>query len=1615
MLRSNVHALIVSVLATAVLAGCTKPGKATPPDGTDVSTANFRVKSGAVSGNPDPILGGDVWGKPFSVSVNFKACLEDRASDRALLGKTFKVIDPATKQEMSDVPATNAEGCMAWSETLPFNYFAKRSRWVTIERDIVGSGVAEGRRRVVYAVNPWMIADRVEIKAGKAGYFLRDDPMDVKNTEARFQKVYEFFSDLVGADAQATSDQKKSAIDVLKGIFTADRGTDERLLAPPEVTKQVLGGTQPEIAPMGMTLASNWGNAGIWVDNVRVMNLKKRAISQTQDSESNTIGYVIQQTIQMVPRLIVRKANGQVDFEDIKQGEFDVFVQVVATDFGFEAEDKKMAISTNLTQKSAALPVTDAGAMMSKGPSGTGRIIDGKLYAAVNFSVDATAAEGNVDFIVRLVPRGIGNRAPAEFNGIFNMGKIGSWIGGMPPTMIDASCIGGEGKDFGCNLEQYFKGLSTFKDLKASGDAYALDRYLFTNVRPRFVQVMAGGVKAIEGTNDLDINVAETATRRTVYYAASTCVSAQSGEKIPGQKFILEITSAEPGPKNDNATVLRTKTQEVFADAASCLNWTNTITHYYYRPEQFFQQTIKIKGPAGYERIKKVYLNPWDDKFTFGFDEEELGKKFFAEIAKRPKIPSRFYTGDYSYHTVRFLYEIDPYMDLEVKKTVLMDLQPRVLRYSGILSGRKVTESLRDGIYLLKVGIQKSYLDPSDRFHKLCDVTRARAERDADGRVKEVWERATVDDPSLCNLSETERDKVRVSLADQAETDEAHNNLEAAQNNVVTKEFVTAKSILVRVTDGLIIHPVELSMKDLRLMRIRSNFLVQLETVDESTVVAHTEIKSEYKKYITDSLAQYRADREAERASTVNQESDEAIDDDRADLDALVGARARAKRSNLEILWRREVERLSSGGTIISDFAVNMGELQSMIDGFDNDMQFPEMQRLYPKLTIDRFNQLRERYQFYKKVARNDFTEVGLPDCDRVNCNDFRDMESGLKSRTFVGPVIFLSNSYKDAVRATDNLDEARCHEEIPGVDVTLAKLDPTERRLLDYETSLLTNESESLLGLRSNNAYRYNKYFNSLRQFCTRDKVDAAGNKTGIEFYPMQVDDLIDQGKVLQKDYANKMKALATPYNFVSVYDLDFVSFGGEKLKKLNDRLTDDCLKNDVTACMSTTDERTLSADTLVKMANVDLDKRINNVFRWPIIDAPLNRAPKTAEDIKAALFSPGKNIDTSATICSMLASAAAERVHQLKPQFSAKQAAYFGQLAFGSCMGQQGGGYQRERKLRIYDTGEYVFKGGLQLNFNVTASFGIGRSASTSAGMDYLDMGAAAVGGAGLIFGGPMAALAGFGAVKAAITLLKPFDLKQSVSQNESTGTNISEGTYLVSQVAKFQIPLKSWEECSVVRFRPEAVKGVIDQLGWIGTNFPQEDLDLRYEMIGMPGKMTDLQKSVFSLSMSRGFFICSGVPRNDVRNVEELYFYFTQHFTEGDMLDQADLYNHPWLLSLRGLRDFSAFVAMIRGQEVGDIRQFVDDVSKTVAPFMFGEKETHESDKAGWAWDHMQNTYKATLPSFPGLYTVLEEGEGMNFFTLDDRPFSKVDLDINAEVSRASEALSPSRVQQ
>ena len=285
----------------------------------------------------------------------------------------------------------------------------------------------------------------------------------------------------------------------------------------------------------------------------------------------------------------------------------------------------------------------------------------------------------------------------------------------------------------------------------------------------------------------------------------------------------------------------------------------------------------------------------------------------------------------------------------------------------------------------------------------------------------------------------------------------------------------------------------------------------------------------------------------------------------------------------------------------------------------------------------------------------------------------------------------------------------------------------------------------------------------------------------------------------------------------------------------------------------------------------------------------------------------------------------------------------------------------FQLERKFKTLKLGRYFFRGGKAINFAIGQNVAISHNLSVSnkytldpinSVKDVIknllsDIGGAVLGRVTSVF---------FGAFKA-----------HEYSQTEANASVDNEGlatnAYLSMQAAELDLELLEYRRCMLVRWNEDFLSDVLPD----DTN------------IFIP-KLNNI-------------FIC-GNKENEPIAIRENYYYITQHFTEGDLLDTANLLNNPWLLILRGYRDMIAFVrALYPSSEFSNeenppnvIKLIGHDFDRLLTPrkpiFIPASldanngRNTYEEELEPWLT--MSEAYRNVTPSFPGLFTQLSNRE-------------------------------------
>ncbi|MEO0337325.1 MAG: hypothetical protein AAF202_13095, partial [Pseudomonadota bacterium] len=87
-----------------------------------------------------------------------------------------------------------------------------------------------------------------------------------------------------------------------------------------------------------------------------------------------------------------------------------------------------------------------------------------------------------------------------------------------------------------------------------------------------------------------------------------------------------------------------------------------------------------------------------------------------------------------------------------------------------------------------------------------------------------------------------------------------------------------------------------------------------------------------------------------------------------------------------------------------------------------------------------------------------------------------------------------------------------------------------------------------------------------------------------------------------------------------------------------------------------------------------------------------------------------------------------------------------------------------------------------------------------------------------------------------------------------------------------------------------------------------------------------------------------------------IYENWYYVTQHFTAGDMLDEVNLLNHVWLLALRGDRDYNKFIHSLQARPIDSKGEVIPGNAMYNYPLY-----------------RLGKIYDQVTPSFPGIFTL------------------------------------------
>ncbi len=779
---------------------------------------------------------------PNRKSYDFRVCVLDQGTRRELPNFPFDITDhkgtPISKETVE--LKTDQYGCLNWTEEIKYSPTKDAVEPILFIRQIHGRGNVKGMRRFVFELFPWDERDTFDEFRDLT---LRTDLLDRKA---------DCIEAIESGEAESCSPVATMTLNENDGLARLSLGS---------VGYELYNSGNFNIIPRGQERDANGNFVGNPFNTDFVTKLSEDQIDSNLLDSINRTEYVTKDEgfagmrmnlrLRMSIRREFKKEGNRTGFEPLNDGSFAVQAFILSKNL---VGGRPVLLTPNM-------PVT------------VQSIQDGLLNIEVNTILPYVPNAGRVVLALRLVP--LANNLFKPIEELYEIGNFDSLISRTSPWR-DAKSFDAENE---FSFQNYIESAVDGVDISDSGVLRENKPYQFSMFNIKFRTVEAG----------------ETAAKRTVIYTSEICITDERARRV-GEGAEFEVYSLRyPIDYVDDGDDTNDKEGEDYevvplfadrdgdrikADAKGCIRFIDKMRHKYYKTERLVKRKVLIKRKNDENdpgTTLTVYINPWDEKFgTFGTDARAVSKTFLEDLQNRKKIPSRFFIKDFGYETLRFRYEIDENMKLQVKKTVLFRTRPLVLRYSNILQGINSIHDLRDGIYLFKLAYQKDYLDPAASTRDTVSKMRQRAdfagvpteELDPNslevnslssptrntGKVDEngfpVYEydeskaQLEVIRPNHSSSATASADltvKGRVVNDDIRARTQRLNSRSGAQNSHMIdakfdprkKQNLSIVKKLVRVNAGNIITPIEFSVDDLRLLRIRSQLFVQVEPVNQ--------------------------------------------------------------------------------------------------------------------------------------------------------------------------------------------------------------------------------------------------------------------------------------------------------------------------------------------------------------------------------------------------------------------------------------------------------------------------------------------------------------------------------------------------------------------------------------------------------------------------------------------------------------------------------------------------------------------------------------------------------------------------------------------------------------
>ncbi len=629
--------LVVALLLTSCFRPAHKSPDANSLDAQEEKLATFTMRETSAAFAEQEVDAN--FNVPLSRKLTYNVCLQDKRTLESVIGHTFRIEGVEGSKDLK----TNVSGCLIWSETIPFNFFAN-STYVTQQRKIIATGIHSGRRTLRFAIKPWELSDNY--------VDLNFNPNKIPER------------DLV---------KLESASEALFG----HNANKEKFKIP------------------------------TWPDSFSIQALDIGVSAKSRK---------IKLHIELNPSVYTKASNGKQATYAFTNGLFEYHMYfVIETKPSIDGVKPKDPAMASNNQK---LVVFEA---HSQKPV---KMESLKLKFDEVVELNKSINQGELKLAMQLIPVQ-GPESLAPFHGVFSLGESSTLTGGFGPKLIDPLN----------NLTQNFQ-ISSYLDGAFKQDG--------TKIKTNLAKMTSEASTEAEREN---LNLVETRSFNVPESPWSFGASPDAQHQSENKQFVDRDITVKACITNANKAPLIGETFEIQSftgqpigpltttnDNGGCLLWTESFKNLSYYGREVPKEGVIVLKSNGHTVTLPVAFDPLSSTpmFDLRMPAKRLAFENLKASAKDRKIIlnlNKFAMtprGDQ-------LFAIDRHLNLDTSQTFNFDL-PAVQVLRTDRPDNTQYEGIRDGYYLLRIAIQKDFidthnLDSCSTPHKLKDGTSEGCER----------------------------------------------------------------------------------------------------------------------------------------------------------------------------------------------------------------------------------------------------------------------------------------------------------------------------------------------------------------------------------------------------------------------------------------------------------------------------------------------------------------------------------------------------------------------------------------------------------------------------------------------------------------------------------------------------------------------------------------------------------------------------------------------------------------------------------------------------------------------------------------------------------------------